>query len=139
MPFKNRHPLYYVWTSMIQRCHTPTHPAYRWYGARGIRVCERWRESFDSFAQDMKERPPGMSIDRIDVNGDYEPKNCRWATEAEQQRNRWTNKLNAEQAKQVAELARARIKSQCDITKEFGISERMVRKIAGGKAWQSAQ
>lgn len=78
--------LYHAWQTMRARCNNPTCKAYRLYGARGIRVCERW-ESFDAFASDMGEPPFGLSLDRIDNDGHYEPGNCRWATHREQMLN----------------------------------------------------
>lgn len=83
-------PTYISWDSMIARCHRPTHPFYKDYGGRGIRVCDRWRgrDGFVHFLIDMGERPAERSIDRIDVNGDYEPGNCRWADKFTQRWNR---------------------------------------------------
>lgn len=92
LPAKHGHttggwsPTYNTWVSMLQRCTNPRATYYRYYGGRGIAVCDRWR-SFASFLADMGERPAGKSIDRIDTNGDYEPGNCRWATASEQRRN----------------------------------------------------
>lgn len=78
---------YRTWSSMIQRCTNPRARNYKHYGGRGITVCARWRDSFEAFLADMGPRPAKLSIDRINVNGNYEPGNCRWATQIEQVRN----------------------------------------------------
>lgn len=85
-------PTYSVWESMKKRCFDPRQKSYKDYGGRGIRVCDRWM-SFIHFLADMGERPSGMWIDRINNDKGYEPGNCRWATPAEQQRNRSNNKM----------------------------------------------
>jgi hypothetical protein len=79
-----------IWRGMVGRCHGEWAKGGR-YQTRGIVVCERWRESFDAFLEDMGDVPYGHSIDRIDNDGDYEPGNCRWATPIEQNRNKSNN------------------------------------------------
>lgn len=82
---------YRTWTAMKSRCANPNHCNYPHYGARGIRVCERW-QGYENFLADMGRRPSdGHSLDRIDSNGNYEPGNCRWATRMEQSGNQRHN------------------------------------------------
>jgi len=80
-------PTYLTWQGMKGRCLRKTDSAYHRYGARGITVCARWRDSFEAFLDDMGERPEGLTIDRIDNDGHYEPGNCRWVTPKQQMTN----------------------------------------------------
>jgi hypothetical protein len=80
---------WYAWSSAKQRCFNTNNPSYRHYGGRGITMCKEWKSSFQLFYNDMGRKPdPNMSLDRIDPNGNYEPANCRWATEEQQSNNR---------------------------------------------------
>lgn len=87
-------PEYRAWAGMLRRCHNPNLPAYEDYGARGIRVCRRWRSSFENFLMDLGFRPgKEFSLGRIDNNGGYTPKNVRWETLKQQDRNRRSNRF----------------------------------------------
>lgn len=82
-------PEYKIWKSMIARCENPKCSRFSDYGGRGIKVCKRWRENFQNFIDDVGFRPSEKhSIERVDVNGNYEPLNCKWATDIEQARNK---------------------------------------------------
>ena len=80
-------PTYHSWEQMKQRCLNPNKDNYKYYGGRGIIVCDRWLK-FENFLEDMGERPVGLTLDRKDSNGDYRLGNCRWATPKEQANNR---------------------------------------------------
>jgi hypothetical protein len=90
---KGRTPTYRIWRSMINRCTYEGEDSYKYYGGRGIAVCDRWLHSYDNFLADMGERPKGKTLDRIDNDLGYGPLNCRWATPTEQGRNTSTNRL----------------------------------------------
>lgn len=77
---------YFTWSSMLQRCYSEGNPAFKNYGARGIRVWSKWHK-FENFYADMGAKPEGVDLDRIDNNKGYSPKNCRWATRKENIRN----------------------------------------------------
>jgi hypothetical protein len=82
-------PIYRRWAGMVARCRNVSHARYPYYGGRGIRVCERWENSITAFIEDMGYPPsPSHSIDRINCDGNYEPSNCKWATQSEQIKNR---------------------------------------------------
>lgn len=98
-----------VWSDMRRRCRDPNRADFRYYGGRGIKVCERWENSLAAFIADMGEPPDGMTLDRISPDGDYEPGNCRWMSVADQQRNKRSNVTTTWRGKVVcmAEIATA--------------------------------
>lgn len=100
---------YHAWWDMQQRCANPNHHGYSSYGAKGVRVCERWKAAFANFLEDMGKRPKGFSLDRIDASGDYEPGNVRWAdikTQARNKRNtKWVKHPKTGKPIKAAELA----------------------------------
>lgn len=89
---KSVSPTYHSWQSMLKRCFKQNRPDYRIYGGRGITVYSEWLQ-FESFLRDMGEKPPGLSLGRINNEGNYEPSNCRWETREEQNNNTRRNRL----------------------------------------------
>lgn len=129
-------PTYSTWQSMLARVRYPERDRDKKHCGRGISVCDRWL-SFAAFLEDMGERPDGMTIDRIDNDGDYEPGNCRWATPVQQARNRRNARLTFDTAVQIA-VRRIKGASCKSLAAEFGCSESLPREIVSGRTWRDA-
>lgn len=126
---------YTSWRSMRQRCNgTLGASSLPSYLGRGITVCERW-QSFENFLADMGERPPGTSIDRIDNDGSYEPSNCRWATQAEQQRNRRSTQCTVALAAEIRTGIYAGLPS-AQVAAATGLGRSIVLAIRSGRSWR---
>jgi hypothetical protein len=122
---------YNTWKNMKSRCYSKNSKQYFRYGGRGITVCDKWRNDFIAFLNDMGCRPsPSHSLDRIEVNGNYEPSNCRWATKGEQSRNRRNNHLVFYNGKMYVVT---------DLAKEFGVTYQILgRHLNRGKTIEQA-
>ena len=133
--YRKKHPEHSAWRSMLCRCNNATDDSYRYYGARGITVCVRWRQ-FATFLADMGRRPTAKhQIDRIDTDGDYEPSNCRWVTVTENNRNKRCGKLNRSLVRSIIWHHSFGNMSQVDIADAFGISGATAHCVIRGKAW----
>lgn len=127
---------YRIWRGVIGRCCAPATKAYRNYGGRGIAVCDRWRgpNGFVNFLADMGPRPAGKSIDRIDVNGNYEPSNCRWATAIEQGRNKRDSILTADLVNEIRGR-KEHGESLRSIAARVGVSHTCVLQVVHHRTW----
>ena len=97
---------YVSWGAMKQRCYNKNSKSYNWYGGRGIKVCDRWIDSYDNFLKDMGERPKGMTLDRKNPDGDYTPENCRWADVFTQAQNK-NNTRNVKSGEHLIKLTQS--------------------------------
>jgi hypothetical protein len=131
-----------TWIQMIGRCTNPSHGDYPNYGRRGIRVCRRWRRSFETFLQDVGTRPVGHTLHRRDNNGHYEPANCRWATYTEQNRNSRHCKLTEPAVREIVRtLARTPPtvgfgERYGDLATRYGVTTTAIYMVDTGRAWR---
>jgi len=127
--------IYKIWLLMRNRCYYKKDIAYERYGGRGITICERWLNSVEAFYKDMGERPRGLTIDRINNDGNYEPGNCRWATRKEQSRNNRKAKLNPLKVKVIKNLLKVPSLMQKDIARIFNVGDATISRIANKISW----
>ena len=127
--------VYKTWKCMRQRCNNPKNSMYRYYGGRGISVCEKWENSFTAFYRDMGNPPSSKhGIDRIDNNGNYEPNNCRWILPIENNRNRRGIKLSVKKAREIR-LLKNRGLLERELAQRFGTSLSNVHNVLSGRIW----
>ena len=124
-------PTFSSWSSMMDRCLNERSRGYQHYGARGITVCEQWR-TFLGFLADMGERPAGTTLERIDNGRGYEPGNCKWATKADQSRNRSSVRLTME----IARSIRADSRGSRELAALYGVTPATIRAVRAGHIWR---
>ncbi|THK38120.1 hypothetical protein EHS39_11585 [Ensifer sp. MPMI2T] len=133
-------PTYRSYRAMIARVTYPSQEQWEHYGGRGIVICDRWlrgedgRSGFECFLSDMGERPSGKTIDRLDVDGNYCPSNCEWATQKAQTRNMRSTRLTEDKAASIR-LRRAEGASQNQLAAMFSVSRGTIRSILDGRSW----
>ena len=128
-------PTYYSWRCMKERCGNPNNKYYSYYGGRGIRVCDRWMD-FANFLADLGERPEGLTLDRINSDGNYEPGNCRWVTMKEQAQNRRRSKDHKTQYFFIAIDERGTMtvsNNQSEFARQHGLYQGHIANCLNGK------
>lgn len=131
---------YRIWQAMKKRCFYEKDKSYPRYGGRGITICKRWRDSFQTFLRDMGKRPSKKrSIHRIDNDGNYEPKNCIWATSEEQAKNKTVfnpkSRFTSEQVKEIRTLLAAGTPN-FSIALRYGVDRSLISNIKTGRTWK---
>ena len=128
-------PVYVIWRGMLSRCKRVGNASYASYGGRGVTVCDRW-QSFESFLADMGPRPYGHQIDRIDVNGDYEPANCQWVTPALNAQNRRNNKLDRSKVEEIRRLYSLGGISQMELGRRYNVHGATIGSVVRHEQWK---
>lgn len=121
MPGAYHRPIYNSWQNMKSRCLRKSHPKYHRYGGRGIKICPEWIDIQGFYEWSLENGwQPGLTLDRIDNNGDYSPSNCRWVSVSENSRDKSTTKITFEQAKHIRERA-ANGECEKELAEEHGV------------------
>lgn len=126
---------YISWLAMHTRCNNPKATDYEYYGGRGIKICERWNSSFDNFLADMGEKPKGLTIDRIDNSGNYEPGNCTWATRHHQMQNTRFTRLNPAKVRMIRRLYKDLQFTKVELAYAFKVSWDCISKVINRITW----
>ena len=126
---------YRTYFNMLVRCNDETNNRYHRYGGRGIKVCERWANSFVNYFDDMGKKPLGMHLDRIDNDGDYSKENCRWSTAAENSQNTVKTKLTVENVVEI----RSSEQSNRTLSLKYGVSEGYIRTVKNRQSWKNVE
>ena len=125
---------YTTWATMMRRCYNSKVDAYKFYGERGIKVCERWHD-YRNFLADMGERPEGLTLDRINGAGNYEKDNCRWASHKDNCRHAISVKLTVELVREIKQKLREGKFSQRELAMQYGVSKGTIAHINTGRNW----
>ena len=135
--FAKKHPIYSIWEGMKKRCYIQTCKAYKNYGGRGITVCNEWHNDFQPFYDwSIKNGwQKGLTIDRINNNGNYEPSNCRWITMKEQARNTRVNKLNPVKVMTMRNLYRMGAFTKSELAQIYNITRSTACNVINNKIW----
>lgn len=128
---------YKTWAHIKDRCLNPACKAYKHYGARGIQMCERWQESYENFVADMGRRTVGFSIERINVNGHYEPNNCKWIDKRLQAQNKTTSRFTFNDVTKIVSRLNSG-ETAVAIAKEYGVGPGHIRQIKRKEIWANA-
>jgi hypothetical protein len=135
--------IYQRWAGMKRRCGDPNCVEWHNYGGRGIKICDRWRDSFEAFYADVGDPPgPGLSLDRIDNDGNYEPGNVRWATRSEQSKNGRFDKVQgvrngrAKLTEDDVRFIRASTASRTTLAEMFGLAPTYISTLRGSKYYK---
>jgi hypothetical protein len=135
IPYMSNSPEYRVWYLMLERCYNKDNKNYKYYGGRGIIVCDEWKNSFEQFYKDMGPKPgEEYSIERINNNWGYSKSNCKWATNIEQAKNKRNNKLDKHKANRIREFYWAGI-SVIELAKSFNIGKSTVHSVLSRNSW----
>jgi hypothetical protein len=133
---KTETPTYKIWIGIKTRCYNQKNKTFKYYGMRGIKMCPRWKNNFMNFLKDMGNHPKGMSIDRINNDGNYEPNNCRWTIQKYQNRNSHWAKLSEEKANEIKILNHQGI-SRKVLAKKYKVGIGAIACVLNNQTWQN--